>query len=123
LWRTSRWRWRNLWGWYENGGYGHVAAYLNEFDLSGFDPKEPPKKTDAFWSIVSASRAPEDAELADILDRIGNPPAITIARLQAEAVGTDFGQWLTERKNRRIIPHRLENCGYVPVRNRETAFP
>ena len=25
--------------------------------------------------------------------------------------------WLLDRKNRRIIPHRLEQCGYVPVRN------
>ena len=25
--------------------------------------------------------------------------------------------WITDRKNRRAIPHRLEKCGYVPVRN------
>ena len=25
--------------------------------------------------------------------------------------------WLLERKNRRLIPHRMEQCGYVPVRN------
>jgi hypothetical protein len=24
---------------------------------------------------------------------------------------------LLDRKNRRAIPHRLEQCGYVPVRN------
>jgi hypothetical protein len=24
---------------------------------------------------------------------------------------------MSERKNRRAIPHRLEKCGYVPVRN------
>ena len=25
--------------------------------------------------------------------------------------------WITDRKNRRSIPHRLEKCGYIPVRN------
>jgi hypothetical protein len=24
---------------------------------------------------------------------------------------------MRDRKNRRVIPHRLEQCGYVPVRN------
>ena len=58
--------WKELWGWYEKGGIGHVAAYLAELDLSDFDPKAPPPKTPAFWDIVDASRAPEDAELADV---------------------------------------------------------
>ena len=25
--------------------------------------------------------------------------------------------WLRDRKNRRAIPHRLERCGYVAIRN------
>ena len=32
------------------------------------------------------------------------------------AVG-DILDWLADRKNRRVIPYRLEQCGYVPVRN------
>jgi Family of unknown function (DUF5906) len=110
--------WRDIWHFYERaGGYSHVAAYLHKFDLADFDSKEPPRKTEAFWEIVNASQAPENAEIADILDRLGNPPAITLQRLQNEAVGTDFGEWLRDRRNRRAIPHRLETCGYVPVRN------
>jgi hypothetical protein len=58
--------WNDLWEWYETGGYGHVAAYLAGLDLSGFDPKAPPPKTQAFWDIADANRAPEDAELADV---------------------------------------------------------
>jgi hypothetical protein len=108
--------WNDLWGWYNSGGYGHVAAYLTEFDLSAFDPKRPPEKTKAFWSIVDANRAPEDGELADIIDRLGNPNAITLARLQNEASG-EFALWLRERRNRRVIPFRIESCGYIPVRN------
>jgi Family of unknown function (DUF5906) len=108
--------WNQLWGYYNSGGCSHVAAYLAEFDLTEFDPKAPPPKTEAFWDIVNANTAPEDAELADLLDRLNGPEAATIDQLTASATG-DIGLWLMERKNRRAIPHRLERCGYVPVRN------
>jgi Family of unknown function (DUF5906) len=108
--------WTTLWGWYEHGGYGHVAAYLASLDISAFDPKAPPPKTAAFWDIVDASRAPEDAELADVLDRLGNPDATTLVRVQNAATG-DFETWLRDRRNRRQLPYRFEQCGYVPVRN------
>jgi Family of unknown function (DUF5906) len=108
--------WNDLWGWYEREGYGHVAAYLASLDLSAFDPKAPPKKTLAFWSIVDASRAPEDAELADVLEELGNPNAVTIPQIASKATG-EFEAYLRDRKNRRAIPHRLEKCGYTPVRN------
>ena len=64
-----------------DGGFGHVAAYLAELDLSDFDAKAPPPKTPAFWDIVGANTAPEDAELADVLDALGNPDAVTLAQL------------------------------------------
>lgn len=108
--------WRDLWQWYESGGYEHVAAYLQTVDLSKFDPKAPPPKTPAFWEIVDAGRAPEDAEMADALDKLENPDAVTI-EMVAEAAGGDFYDWLHERRNRRQIPHRFETAGYVPVRN------
>jgi hypothetical protein len=69
--------WNTLWGWYDAGGDRHVAAYLAALDLSSFDPKAPPPKTRAFWDVVDANRAPEDAELADVLDRLGNPLVTT----------------------------------------------
>src|SRR5262249_43391897 len=109
----------DLWRWYHTGGLEHVAAYLADLNLSNLDPKAPPPKTSAFWSIVDANRSPEDAELADVLDRLGNPDATTLIRITAEATG-DVEDWIKDRKNRRAIPHRLERCGYVPVRN-ETA--
>src|SRR5262249_49400191 len=97
-------------------GNAAIAEYLAAYDLSKFDPKAPPPLTAAFWQIVDASRAPEDAELADVLDSVGNPDAVTLSRVQNAASGT-FQLWLTDRKNRRQIPHRFEQCGYVPVRN------
>ena len=109
--------WNRLWAWYQAGGFGHVAAYLAEFDLAGFDAKAPPPKTPAFWDIVGANIAPEDSELADVLDDLGRPDAVTLAQLIDKAAGTEAGEWLMDRKNRRAVPHRMERCDYVPIRN------
>jgi Family of unknown function (DUF5906) len=109
--------WNELWGWYQSGGFAHVAAYLTEFDLADFDAKAPPPKTAAFWDIVNANSAPEDAELADVLEALGNPDALTLGQLIDGAMGTEAADWLTDRRNRRAIPHRMERCGYAPVRN------
>jgi len=108
--------WNDLWGWYQDGGFQHVAAYLVSLDISDFDPKAPPPRTDAFWDIVGASQAPEDAELADLIDAFGNPDALTLRMLLEKATG-EAVEWLLERKHRRAIPHRLERCGYVSTRN------
>jgi hypothetical protein len=78
--------------------------------------KAPPPKTPAFWAIVDANRAPEEGELADILDGLGNPNAVTLEHI-ANHTNYTFSQWLNDVKNRRVIPHRLERVGYVPVRN------
>src|SRR5262249_38139901 len=40
--------WDGLWAWYEQGGIGHVVAYLKAIDISDFNPKAPPPKTEAF---------------------------------------------------------------------------
>src|SRR5262252_6302032 len=104
-----------------------VAAYLDELDISKFDPKAPPPKTPAFWDIVDANRAPEEGELADVLDGLGKPDghgniirpeAVTLAMLIKQA-GDDLADWLRDRRNRRAVPHRLEKCGYVSVRNED----
>jgi hypothetical protein len=118
--------WQQLWKWYAEGGIGHVASYLANLNLSGFDPKAPPPKTEAFHAIVSANNVPEDSELADVLDHLGRldqlkgdntkPKAVTLLRIADYAEG-DFAIWLRDRKNRRIVNYRLETCGYVAVHN------
>jgi hypothetical protein len=108
--------WNNLWGFYASGGDGHVAAYLDQLNISTFDAKAPPPKTQAFWEIVDASRAPEDAELADAIDAAGSPDTVTLEQL-ANHAPPGFSEWLRDRKNARRIPHRLDACGYVAVRN------
>jgi hypothetical protein len=111
--------WNALYGWYERGGHCHVAAFLAQRDLSAFDPKAPPARTNAFLEIVNANRAPEDAELADALDMLGWPDALTLLRLQAAVTDADFLEWLKDRKNRRRLPHRLAEVGYTPIHNRD----
>jgi hypothetical protein len=86
-----------------------------------------------------APRAPEDAELADAIDKLGEdetdehgkpvnatdgkpkrlqPIALTVKNVVAVVVGEDFEKWLTDRKNSRQTSHRFVDCGYVPVRSR-----
>jgi hypothetical protein len=108
--------WREIYRWYDNGGCEAVAAYLRGFDLSKFDPKAPPPKTRAFWEIVDTNRAPEDGELADVIEALGSPNALTLSQL-AGLADADFADFLRDRRNSRRIPHRLEACCYVAVRN------
>jgi hypothetical protein len=54
--------------------------------------------------------------MADALDRLGTPAAVTLSAIQMKAA-PEFSEWLRDRRNRRRIPHRLDECGYVPVRN------
>ena len=112
--------WKKLWGYYADGGMRHVTAFLLDRDISGFDAKAPPPKTAAFWAIADANRAPEEAELADLMESLRAPKAVTLGHIQEQAHG-DFAYWVNDRKNRRTIPHRLEKCGYTPVRNPNAA--
>lgn len=110
--------WRELWAWYEAGGKADVAEYLRTLDLSGFNPKAPPRKTPAWHDIVNSNRSPEDAEMADALDGIGTPPALTVSMIVAsQTCATNFASYLQDRKNSRKIPHRLDTAGYTAVTN------
>jgi hypothetical protein len=54
-----------------------------------------PFKTQAFWEVVHASRAPEYPELADCIDALGAPEALTLAQIIAKAndiMAFDFAQ-------------------------------
>ena len=125
--------WTTLIAWYQNGGNKHVAAFLDTLDISGFNPKAPPPKTAAFWEIVATSEAPEDAELADAIDRLGRqlhpgeiepgtmadqrrPDVFTLLDLVG-AKGNELLEDILAPKNRRAVPHRLNRCGYRAHRN------
>jgi hypothetical protein len=107
--------WAKYWGWIEAGGADVVAAHLRGFDLTGFNPKAPPPRTQAFWEIVNAMRSEEESEMADIIDSLDKPRALTISDLisRARTVGRHgFVDFLEERKNARVVGIRLEQSGY-----------
>ena len=53
-----------------------------------------------------------------MLDRLANPAVVTLRDIVAAAgVVSVFAQWLEDRKNHRLIPHRLESCGYTRIVN------
>src|SRR5262249_33936913 len=98
--------------WCDDERHRQLAAPPGERDISKFNPKAPPPKTPAFWDIVDAGRAPEEGELADVLDEMGRPSTVTLSEIRAAAVG-EFLDWLQDRKNRRVIPRRMGDAGYV----------
>jgi hypothetical protein len=117
--------WSDMWKWHDDGGAGHVASYLAGLDISDFDPKAPPPKTPAFWSIVNANRTSEESELADVLDALGNVDAagnvtwrdaVTLEMIM-ERASFRLQQWMNEHRNRKAVNHRLEACGYRAVNN------
>lgn len=114
--------WPTLYEWFASdgaggSGSGHVAAFLRERDLSGFDPKAPPPKTPAFWDVVSSGRAREDDDLADALEALKQPEAVTVGDIEQASADMDFKAWLRDRRNSRLFPHRFEAAGYVAVQN------
>jgi hypothetical protein len=137
--------WPELWSWYRNGGYGHVAAFLGSLDLSGFDAKAPPPRNALHRRIINAHQPAESAELADALDKyarkmiaqeleLDDPervppeqlkpwPAVTLRQILPHA-SYEFEEWLKDRKNRRSIAYRFKDCGYVRIDNpdRETGL-
>jgi hypothetical protein len=109
--------WSKFYAWLADGGRDHVAAYLAHVDLTGFDPKAPPPKTEAFWDIAATSRAPEDGPLTDAIDKLGNPNALTVRDIISASDDVALQSWLTDRKNFRQLPVRFEAVGYVATRS------
>lgn len=113
--------WKTLWSWYNEGGMAKVAAFLRSYDLRAFNPKAPPKRTPAFFEIVASGVAPEEVELSDLIERMGNPAAVTLTQLSQRANREtdldELARWIDDRDNRKAIPHKLEQVGYVRVPN------
>jgi len=71
----------DLWGWWLNeGGKSHVAAYLNEKDISLFSPNNGQRKTEAHATIVAGGMG-GDEWLDDILNELDYPIAVRSDKL------------------------------------------
>ena len=77
--------------------------------------KAPPPKTNAWYEIVNANRPTGEFEMRDVLESLGNPDAVTIARIKLKA--PEKLKWLDDPKHSRYIAGRMQACGYVTVRN------
>ena len=111
--------WTEFYKWLDEGGDRHVAAWLDARDLSKFNPKAPPEKTDAFWEIVSASESPEESELRDVLDTFKGQ-AVTIPMVADAAYRMEIwglGDFLRDRTRRRAGATRMSKAGYEAARN------
>lgn len=105
---------------YGHGGLRAVCDFLLTLDLSGFNAKAPPPKTEAWHAIVAANRDPASQDLAGLLDRL-NLDAIALPILHDATARTPaFEIYQDLMSNRRQIPHRLNDCGYSQVRNPST---
>ena len=90
-----------LWDWLrDEGGGADVAAYLAQRDLKAFNPHAPPRRTAAFFDIINAGQAPEDAELDDGLDELGRPGVCSLQTIAMTKIGATM-EWLFDRRARR----------------------
>jgi hypothetical protein len=106
--------WAKYWGRMESGGATAVAAHLRSLDLTKFNPKAPPERTQAFWEMVNAMRSEDESDMADAVESLGYPKALTVSCIVARARRLDcydLMRFLQERKNARLVALRLESCG------------
>lgn len=114
---------------YGGGGQEAVAGLLLAHDLSGFDPGEKPRQTAHMRNMVDASQSSEFDEFWTVLEQLEWPAAVTIQDLVVQANRgltrveemtsgeSDFAYWLKDRRNKRQLPYRMEEAGYVKVLN------
>jgi len=106
--------WDEFWSWYETGGFAHVAALLYQHDLSSFNPKAEPRKTEAFHYMVTVSSGAAYGEIADAIDELGNPQALTINELMVVAPNLET---LRDPEKRKNTSFRLAECQYIAISN------
>ena len=109
--------WTELWNWYQNeGGFEHVAAYLRTLDVSDFDPKAPPPETEAHRDIVESYQSAELDELADALDALKRPDAVTTAQLVLQDINL---VWMIDHRYGRRVAYRMEENDYTACRAKQ----
>jgi hypothetical protein len=105
-----------LYAWLANGGNEHVAAWLHGHIIpASFSPTSPPPLTAAFHEIANASASPDDDELAEILDHLDKPVAVTVAQIIHAAHETRSALDWSSKNTRASIPRQFEGAGYVPI--------
>ena len=112
--------WGRYWERLESGGAAAVAHYLRTLDLSGFNPKAPPARTQAFWEMVNAMRSEKEGMMEDILDDLERPGALLLSQIvsRARTLGHhEFAEWVKDGSHSRQTALMLEDCGYRRLSN------
>lgn len=105
-----------LWDWFINGGANHIAAYLNEKDISGFSASNGQRKTEA-WKTVIASGYSGDTWLDDALCELKYPDIVRIDWIITIAVNAG----MKEESVKRTIQNAMERADYSLYRNPDAA--
>lgn len=110
--------WVQFHAWMNAGGEEDCAAYLMSRDVSHFNPKASPPRTDAFWAMCEAGESDETSDLSDLLD---GHMVVTISQLVAiaelEKRNMVIAEWLKDPKKGKAVNRALQDLGWVPVRN------
>jgi hypothetical protein len=114
--------WPKLYNWYEaENGCAIVAHYLQNLNVSKFNPKASPPKTEAFWAMAQAHISTESTDLDDLLDLMGRPETVTLEQVVTKALSTSgfeaTATWFADRKNRRVMSIKFDDSGYRPCKN------
>ena len=110
-----------LHAWFDNGGAAKVAHYLANLDLTGFNAKAPPPQTSGWKTLVNAGLAPEAGDMADVIEALGKPAALTLTMIRNKATSdSSLRAMFEDPKQRTKIPRRLADCGYTTVMNPDT---
>lgn len=68
--------------------------------------------------LVGAGLSPETGDLADVIETLGKPAALTLTMIRVRTPGDSQLRLLFEdAKLRKAIPKRLAECGYIAVAN------
>jgi len=111
---------KDLWAWYNAGGLENVATYLRTCDISDFDPKATPPKTDAWRTMVASSGNTDADDMGDALDMLKRPVLVSASDLlKVMPEGTEARAFLLNPGNRGKIPHRFSDCGYIKFPNQQ----
>jgi Family of unknown function (DUF5906)/Bifunctional DNA primase/polymerase, N-terminal len=108
--------WNRMWGWYREGGFEAIMYWLGTRDLSRFDPKAPPKHTEAFDNMVANSRSAQSEEIELALIEMGHPEIVSWADISRQ-IAYPASEHYNDKKVFRQIAGWLEENGYRQVKD------
>jgi len=105
----------DLWEWFLQGGSNHVAAYLNEKDISAFSANNGQRKTEAHKTVVTSGMT-GDHWLDDILASLNYPDLIRGDLIYQKAVANGEKEGEIKRK----IANAIGRLDYSICRSQKT---